>query len=379
MRNTIIGVVTGVVAGAIVGATILAPHIVPPTPSNATKGQATETEEPVDNTKAEDAGREPATQWIVRSSFPTHLPHLGAMVERFERDLWRVSDGAFEIRIQEPAPEEDVEAALNAVVGGTVDAFFTTPALWANRSVALQLFGAVPFGMDARAYLSWMTFGKGRPLLDETMTQEGLHAVPCGMATAQGAGWFLEPLRTIEDLQGLKIRFTGLGARVLDHLGVTVVPLPGRDILTSLEAGAIGGAAFSTPAADLALGFHKVAGHLYFPGWQAPATVFYLVVNAERWATLPAVRQTQVSIVCGNDTLASLAESDAVQFAALKKIVRDGGEVHRLPKEIQNALEDSWRAVAEEESSTNKDFRKVLASMRAFEPDYRIWRDLSAP
>ena len=39
---------------------------------------------------------------------------------------------------------------------------------------------------------------------------------------------------------------------------------------------------YSMPAIDLALGFHRIAKHYYFPGWHQQATIGELLVNREK-------------------------------------------------------------------------------------------------
>ena len=68
-----------------------------------------------------------------------------------------------------------------------------------------------------------------------------------------------------EDLKGLKMRFFGLGAKVMQKLGVDTQLLAGGDIYPALERGTIDATEFSMPAIDQNLGFYNIAKHYYFP------------------------------------------------------------------------------------------------------------------
>ena len=47
-----------------------------------------------------------------------------------------------------------------------------------------------------------------------------IHPILCGIIGPETAGWFRFPIQRLEDFEGLKIRFAGLGGRVLQRLGV---------------------------------------------------------------------------------------------------------------------------------------------------------------
>ena len=54
------------------------------------------------------------------------------------------------------------------------------------------------------------------------------------------------------------------------ELGVAVQTLPGGEIYTALERGAIDATEWVGPYDDEKLGFHKVAKYYYYPGWWEP-------------------------------------------------------------------------------------------------------------
>ncbi len=378
MHTVTVGVIAGLITGAVVGATVIAPYVVPPDQHPVQESNVVAEVTAISPDSSEEPP-EPKVSWTVAAAYPTALPHLGSMAAAFERRLWRVSDGSFEVHLREPAAGAKPEDPLAELAAGRIDALFTTPAQWTEHSPALQLFGATPFGMDARAFLAWMESGGGKALLDETLLAEGLSGVMCGMAAAQGAGWFRKPLRTPEDFRGLKMRIVGLGSRVMARLGALPVATAGGELLAALDGGEIDAAAFSLPSIDTALQLQTLLKHYYFPGWHAPATAFYLIVPAERWAALDPALRTRLEAVCGENVGRSMAEGDAAQFPALRTLARRGVDVRRLPPEILESLRTTWDAVADEESSRDAAFRKVIASMRAFETDHRVWRELSAP
>ena len=110
-----------------------------------------------------------------------------------------------------------------------------------------------------------------------------VHSVPCGIIAPETSGWFKNEINTVDDLKGLNMRFFGLGAKVMEKLGVSTSLLGSSDIFPALERGAIDATEFSMPLIDARLGFHKIAKYNYFPGWHQPSTLFERLLNNDVW------------------------------------------------------------------------------------------------
>ena len=319
----------------------------------------------------------PATRWKMGSAYSGNLPQLGTMAKKLERDIWRVSDGTLEIKFYEPGALVPPLEMFDAVRAGVIDAAFSSPGFWGNKAPALQLFAAVPFGPTAKEFLAWIYFGGGKELFDEIYHDNGIHSVFCGLIAPEASGWFRKRIRTVEDLKGLKMRIFGLGAKVMQKLGVTTTQLTSGDIFVAFESGTIDAAEFSMPAIDLKLGFHRMAKNYYFPGWHQPSTLFELMINMEKWKALSPSAKAQIEAVCGDNIRFGLAEGEASQYAALKELQTKGVVIRRWPREILEALNKAWNEVAKEEAKANRGFKRVWKSLSAFREDYAIWQELS--
>ncbi len=62
-------------------------------------------------------------------------------------------------------------------------------------------------------------------------------------------------IKTLDDLKGLKMRFFGLGANVMQKLGVSTQLPQAGEIFQALQLGTIDATEFSMPVMDLTLGF----------------------------------------------------------------------------------------------------------------------------
>ena len=221
--------------------------------------------------------------------------------------------------------------------------------------------------------MAWMEFGGGKELLDELYEPHNIKSLPCAVIAPEAAGWFREPINNPEDLQGLSMRFFGLGAKVMEKMGVSTQLLAGGDIFPALELGTIDATEFSMPAIDLNLGFYQVASEYYLPGWHQQSTFFDLMINLGLWESLDESTQFKIETVCDASIAYGLAEGEALQFSAMQELEDNGVNIRQLPDSVLSALRDAWNEVAEEEAAADEDFARVLESYREFRANYEIW------
>ena len=316
-------------------------------------------------------------RWNMASTYPGTLTQLGTLGKRIEVQIELVSGGNIRLRFQEPGALVPALEVFDTVSTGAVEAGWSTPGYWAGRDPSLALFSAVPFGPRSGEYLAWYYFGGGKDLFEEIYHGYNIHGVICGIIAPEASGWFREPIESAEDLAGLKMGFFGLGARVMEKMGVSTQLLTVTDIIPAFEQGVIDAAEFSMPAIDLNLGFYQVASHYYFPGWHQQSTMFDLMINLDLWNGISDGQRAQIEAVCGDSVRYGLAEGEAIQFAALRTLQDDHGvTVHQLPPAVLDELEAAWDEVRQELIEENENFARVWASLSEFRENYRAWGEL---
>lgn len=265
---------------------------------------------------------------------------------------------------------------FDAVSKGSIDAAWATPAYWAGKIPAAALFTSVPFGPSPDEYLAWIYHGGGKELWEEIAHRHDIHPLFCGIVTPEASGWFREEIETIDDLKGLKIRYLGLGGRVMQKVGASPQLISGSDLYAALERGVVDAAEWATPAIDYSLGLYEVAKHYYFPGWHQQATLFDLMINQDKWDALSDQHRVQIEVVCGDSIRAGLAESEALQFEALEKLREQGVTIHRWPQSVLDQLRAAWQEVVAEASAEDADFARVWESLSSFRENYSVWKEL---
>ena len=183
---------------------------------------------------------------------------------------------------------------FDAVSRGTAEMGHGAAYYWKGKSEAAQFFAAVPFGMNAQEMNAWFYYGGGLELWREIYAPFGLMPAPAGNTGVQMGGWFNKEINRLDDLKGLKMRIPGLGGEVLRRAGGTPVNLPGGEIFTALQTGAIDATEWVGPYNDLAFGLHKAAKYYYYPGWHEPGTTLEAIVNKQAFDALPKDLQSIV-------------------------------------------------------------------------------------
>lgn len=311
-------------------------------------------------------------------AFSTALPGLGSPIPRVAEQLSVMSGNTIKMKVYEPGKLVPPFEILDAVSSGKINSGYTTAGYWAGKIPAAPLFSAVPFGPEAGEYMAWLYYGNGMTLYQEMYDQAGfnVHVLPCAIIAPETSGWFAKEINSPEDLKGLKMRFFGLGGKVMQKLGVATSLLPGGEIFPALEKGAIDATEFSMPAIDARLGFHKLVKYNYFPGWHQQATVFELLINKDVWNDASDQHKAIIETTCKSSMADSFAEGEAIQHAVLIDNVENNGvQIKQWSDEMLTTFRTTWDEVAQEEAANDAYFAKVLADMNEFRAGYQTWKE----
>jgi TRAP-type mannitol/chloroaromatic compound transport system substrate-binding protein len=165
----------------------------------------------------------------VQLGYSTSLPALGTSIVWVKEQLEVVSDRRIRLKLYEPGKLVSPFEILDAVSTGKLNAGYATAGYWAGKIPAAPLFSSVPFGPEAGEYMAWLYHRGGLALYQEMYDQAGyhVHPIPCAIIAPETSGWFAKPIDSPEDLKGLRMRFFGLGGKVMSKLGVSTSMMSG--------------------------------------------------------------------------------------------------------------------------------------------------------
>lgn len=322
--------------------------------------------------KDRNAEQAAVVEWKLVTSWPKGFPGLGVAPERFAEKVKRLSQGRLNIEVYgagELVPSFDV---FNAVSKGTVQMGHSAAYYWQNKIPAAPFFASIPFGMTAREMNAWLHYGGGLELWQELYAPYGIVPMAGGNTGAQMGGWFNKEIKTIADLKGLKMRLPGFGADVLKRAGGIPVSLPGGELFTALETGAIDATEWVGPYNDLAFGLHNAAKYYYYPGWQEPGSTMEFLINKDAYQALPDDLKQIVEVAARAINQDMLDEYTVKNIQALDILVNEHNVVLKaFPADVLDQLELLTSDLMQELSETEPSVQKVYRSYRRFLTDVR--------
>ncbi|MBT6276578.1 MAG: TRAP transporter substrate-binding protein [Chromatiales bacterium] len=313
-------------------------------------------------------------KWKMQNAWGATVPHLGTSAKRFVDNVSAITDKGFQIKNFEPGALVPALECFDAVSKGAIESCWTTPGYHAGKHPAASFFTSVPFGPGVGEYLAWKWFGNGNKLREELYNKHDLTAMDSFCIGPETSGWFKKPIKELSELKGFKMRFFGLGAKVMTKIGVSTQLLAGADIYPALEKGVIDATEFSMPTMDINLGFYQIAKNNYFPGWHQQTSCSELLMNKSKFDALPAVYKTALEVALNDTVIHTYAETEAKNFGAMQTMQeKHGVVVHRWRDDQLAVLEKTWNDVVEEESAKDAYFKKVADDFYAFRKAYSIW------
>ncbi len=192
------------------------------------------------------------------------------------------------------------------------------------------------------------------------------------------AGWFKKELYSLSDIQGLKMRIPGIGAKVWQQLGGIPVALAGDAILPAFQTDLIDAAEWIGPYGDLAFGLHKAASFYYYPGWQEPCAGLEFLVNISAYDALPVRYQQileQATLVMNQDLL---DEYTARNHASLEELVdMHHVQVKPLPEDILQALKIESEKAVQQIALTSPQADRIYQSFKSFQAHTLAYQQLA--
>lgn len=228
----------------------------------------------------------------------------------------------------------DIECGYNGIV-------YSTP-----KYRALFFGSAIPFGLSPQEHTAWLNYKKNPD--DELTFMQSIYKdkldlnvipFPAGATGGQMGGWFKARVNSLHDLQGKVIRIPGLGAEVLQKLGMTTheqltQTMSMDEAIRRLKDGRFFAVEWTSPYDDLQLGLNEAAKFYYYPGWWEPSTTFDVQVNIDAWKKLPSNYQEIFKLACHQTYTSILSDYDQKNSLALEEIPQRGIELLRFSNDV---------------------------------------------
>ena len=317
-------------------------------------------------------------KWKMVTSWPKNFPGLGTGANFLAKTINEMSGGRLKVKVygaNEIVPALEV---FDAVSRGTAQMGHSGAYYWKGKHPATQFYTSVPFGLTAQEMNGWLYHGGGMALWEELYDQFNLIPNAAGNTGVQMGGWFNKEINSIDDLKGLKMRLPGMGGEVLKLAGGTPVTLPGGEIYTSMQSGAIDATEWVGPYNDMAFGLYKVAKFYYHSGWHEPGSTMEAMINKDAFNELPKDLQVIVRAACRVANQDMLADYTAKNNQALQTLVnKHKVELRQYPDDVIRKLHKLSTEVIAKVAEHDELSKRIYQSFTEFKTNVISWSEIS--
>jgi TRAP-type mannitol/chloroaromatic compound transport system substrate-binding protein len=271
-------------------------------------------------------------------AFPRGLPGVGVNAERLAKLLTELSDGRLEVAYFGGGELVPPFGVFDAVSTGAAEFGHTASYFAVGQVRAAMYFTTFPYGMTQDELSGWIRFGGGQALWDEAYAPHGVKPFFAGGSGAQAGGWFRKEIRSLDDLQGLKMRIAGLGGDIMKRIGVNTVLTPPSEIFTAMQSGVVDAAEFVGPWNDVALGLYQVAPYYYLPAFHEPGAGLECIVNMGFYDGLSPQLKRVVEAAAAQTAEETVADFRYHNTIVLQDLVARGVTVGAFPADVIEAL-----------------------------------------
>lgn len=315
----------------------------------------------------------PEIRWRLTSAFPKSLDTIYGASETFAKYVSESTDGKFQVQPFAAGEIVGTFQLADAVQNGTVEMGHTAPYYYVGKDPTFAFGTAIPFGLNARGMNAWVYHGGGMDLMNEFYARHGIFALPGGNTGSQMGGWFRKEIKSVADLNGLKMRIGGLAGQVLQKNGLVPQQIAGGDIYPALERGTVDAAEWIGPYDDEKLGFNKVAPYYYYPGFWEGGPMLMFFFNQAKWNELPKHYKAIAQAAAALANVDMTAKYDARNPGALRRLVAGGAQLRPFPQDVLEAAWKSGNELYDELSGKNESWKKVYEAYRSFRGEQYLW------
>ncbi|SMM99685.1 TRAP transporter solute receptor, unknown substrate 6 [uncultured Candidatus Thioglobus sp.] len=311
-------------------------------------------------------------------TWSTNFPIFGDATKKFKKLAEEMSNGRLKIRIDSSNKHKAPLGIFDMVKAGQYDLGHSGSYYWKGKDINTLFFTSMPFGMTADEQHAWFSYGDGQALMDKVYAKHGMKSIIGGNTGNQMGGWFKKEIKTIADLQGLKMRIPGFAGEIMAEVGAKPTNIPPGELYTALDRGTIDALEWVGPSLDLRMGFHKIAPY-YYTGWHEPGSELQFLINLKKFNTLP--KDLQVILVsamklAAYDMFDNSEDASAKNWAKMKKDYPNI-QVKTFPKPVFNALKNANDKLLANLAAKNPLSKEIIESRRNYLKQIRAWTNIS--
>ncbi len=293
------------------------------------------------------------------------IDQMAYMIEKY-------TDGRLKVECKQAGEIVPAGQVFDAAGQGIIDFGHACTCMARAKSEALQWYCDAPGSQSPIEELIWYYNGGGKEILEDIFEKKyHVHPLACIQHTAEIWLFSNKKIEKVDDLVGLKVRSAGVRAEVMKKLGVSVVILPGDEIVPAMERGVIDAMEYGGLYLTYDVGFNDVTKYLYYHPKKSTSPFNIWAVNLDKWNALPDDMKKAVERASRDAVLHSLSYSIEQDFLDMKKAVElKKNIILTLPEEVTDAVDAASADYYYEKAKTDKDLARILESWAKFKKEY---------
>ncbi len=323
------------------------------------------------------ASAEAIYKWRLAMSWPEGTPMLHNAAKRFAANIEKMSGGRMHIVVDAPGRHKAPLGIFDFVRTGAYEMGHTASYYYKGKDPATTFFTTTPFGMTPTEMNAWYYYGGGLELLNKVYGRHNIVAFPAGNTHIQMGGWFRNEIRSLNDLQGLKMRIPGHAGEVVEKAGMKPVSIPPGELYTALERRTIDAVEWLGPANDEKMGFQEIAPY-YYTGWHEPGAELHLFINKDKFNALPEDLRTIITLAAKEASLDMLSESFYRNTLAWEHMREQHGiNIRTFPDDVLQAFRKSNEKLLLQVADRSPLAREVIESQQTFLTKAKKWSEIT--
>lgn len=331
-----------------------------------------------DKTSAEKTTAAKVYRLKLAETWPSNFPIFGDTTKRFAKLANEMSNGRLQIQIDSKNKHKAPLGIFDLVKSGQYDLGHSGSYYWKGKDANTLYFTSMPFGMTTGEQYAWFEYGGGQELMDKVYAKHGLKSIIGGNTGNQMGGWFQKEIKTVKDLQGLKMRIPGFAGEIMASVGAKPVNIPAGELYTALDRGTIDALEWVGPSLDLRMGFHQIA-KFYYTGWHEPASELQFLINEKKLASLPKDLQTiliSAMKLSAYQMYADSTDKSANNWATMTTEFPNI-QIKTFPKPVFDALRKANKTLLDARAKQSPLANEIITSQREYLKKVRAWTRIS--
>lgn len=300
----------------------------------------------------------------VRVSFGSENPAFEAIGRRLEERVRIASGGSVRLSVGSVFGDSRPFSAIGKATDGLMD----LSSNWVDVDPAFGLFSSTPFGLTAREFEAWVLQESGKFAWDGLGEAHGVKCLLVGDLNARAAYWSKEPIRSVGDFAGKRVRSRGLGIMGYAALGATAFDAEADGIHRISDISDSYGF-----ASDMEAGMPSGFSQLYTPSAMSPHNALTLAIDLAIWNAMPEAARAVIESCCIAEADVLTAESITREMQAFRAVQNSGVQIQELDQKLFNAMATPVIEAIEADMNARSKWVDAWYDYRFFLEDVSSW------